>query len=673
MNTISNQKGASIIAVIAIMLILAVMGAALVSLVTTGSDVSVNQLQSEQALNVAEGGKEYILANRTFPNYSTQGATINLGVIGSNVSNFKVDTPTYLTVAVAIGNTTITVNDTSGFASPSGRIVIDSEVLAYTAKTATTFTVTAATAAHTVNNAVYPVTTVSSLAIASDTTINVASTTGFVIPGVIKIGSEYIYCTSTPTTTSFSNCTRGYKGSTAASHLGSNVFQYSITSTGTVGTANNSNRVVRAAVYGSTSVSGSVGVNIKQGNFIKSITPACPAPCSQTIAGVGFQPKAVIFFWTSRQTAVGFNGRDNMGIGFATSSTNERAVSIAEDDNANTSNAGRRKSDTNMIVTLDDGDPTLGAQAELTSFNADGFTINWTTNNNRALYIYYIAIGGTDITNALAGAFPSNTGVGNQLVTGLGFQPDFVMFLSGFTGANDTDLSDSQLSLGYAESSAAMGAIVTGSTDNRNGNDRKRSQQRTSACILLLRSNVTQQDAIADFVSMDADGFRINWSNAPAAATPIFYLALKGGRYNVGSFDQATVLGNQSVTGVGFQPSGLMMAIFNKIAQAGIIADNEMSIGAAQSSTARGSIWGEAQNGVDPSQANNYTNNAVAMTMATGPATINAQTDFVSFDSNGFTLNWTTVDATARQILYWVAGPTAQPTIPIATTHEEVY
>ncbi len=58
-NIISNQKGASIIAVIAIMLILAVMGAALVSLVTTGSDISVNQLQSEQAFNVAEGGMEF--------------------------------------------------------------------------------------------------------------------------------------------------------------------------------------------------------------------------------------------------------------------------------------------------------------------------------------------------------------------------------------------------------------------------------------------------------------------------------------------------------------------------------------------------------------------------------------------------------------------------------------
>src|SRR3990172_5426664 len=60
-NIIYDQKGVSIVAVIAIMLILSVMGVSLISLVTTGSDVSINQLQSEQAFNVAEGGLERAL------------------------------------------------------------------------------------------------------------------------------------------------------------------------------------------------------------------------------------------------------------------------------------------------------------------------------------------------------------------------------------------------------------------------------------------------------------------------------------------------------------------------------------------------------------------------------------------------------------------------------------
>ena len=79
MNSICNQKGASIIAVIAVMLILAVMGTTLISLVTTGSDVSVNQLQSEQALNVAEGGAEYAIRQlKDSPGYAG-GAGISLG------------------------------------------------------------------------------------------------------------------------------------------------------------------------------------------------------------------------------------------------------------------------------------------------------------------------------------------------------------------------------------------------------------------------------------------------------------------------------------------------------------------------------------------------------------------------------------------------------------------
>lgn len=61
MNVSQNQSGLSIIAVVATMLILSVMGLTLISLVTTGSDVSVNQFQSEQAFNVAEGGKAYAL------------------------------------------------------------------------------------------------------------------------------------------------------------------------------------------------------------------------------------------------------------------------------------------------------------------------------------------------------------------------------------------------------------------------------------------------------------------------------------------------------------------------------------------------------------------------------------------------------------------------------------
>ena len=234
-----NAKGVSLIAAIFIIVVLAFMGVMFLTMTSTSTFTSVNDLRSAQALSVAEGGMEYILANRAFPNYSMAGP------MGLGTGSFTVSTPTYLTVDPGAAGTTITVQSTATFPN-AGRISIDSELITYTGKNATQFNAGVvrgaggtAASAHTAGNAVYPVTTVtdSPLPIGS-TTINVTSNVGFNIPGVIAIDSEYIFCASVNGTTQFTSCARGYKGSPAAAHLlGSNVFQYTIMSTGFVGSA----------------------------------------------------------------------------------------------------------------------------------------------------------------------------------------------------------------------------------------------------------------------------------------------------------------------------------------------------------------------------------------------------------------------------------------------------
>jgi hypothetical protein len=140
----------------------------------------------------------------------------------------------------------------------------------------------------------------------------------------------------------------------------------------------------------------------KKGTFAKSTTTG-----SQIIAGVGFRPKAVIFWWT-RQTSYGELAAVRLGYGFATAyggSYQNYGVAFASDDNAGSSNAGRRRSETYCIIMLSSGDPTMAAQARITSFGGDGFTLNWQTNENRADIIHYIALGGADLTRARAGRF----------------------------------------------------------------------------------------------------------------------------------------------------------------------------------------------------------------------------------------------------------------------------
>jgi Tfp pilus assembly protein PilX len=247
MRIFRSQCGVSLIAAIFIIVVLAFMGVMFLSMVNTASLTSVNDLQSAQAFYIAEGGREYILMNRTFPNYSTGGTKLILGA-----GSFTVDTPAYLTAPVAVNATTINVNSTSGFASPPGRIVVDAEVMNYTGIAPTSFTLPAAgaTTAHAAGNAVYPVSRVANVALlnnCSTTDVQADYVTNFIIPGIITIGNEYFQCTGTAAGPArFTGCTRCYKGSSSAAHnITDNIFQYVLTSTGTVGGAQ---RIVRATV-----------------------------------------------------------------------------------------------------------------------------------------------------------------------------------------------------------------------------------------------------------------------------------------------------------------------------------------------------------------------------------------------------------------------------------------
>jgi hypothetical protein len=396
------------------------------------------------------------------------------------------------------------------------------------------------------------------------------------------------------------------------------------------------------------------GINVKVGSFAKITTTG-----SQTISGLGFQPKAIIFYWSRNTTNATATAPRSQGVGF-TDCTNQRAVAIAEDDNAASSNAGRYRTESNVIVILSDGTPTVGSRATFTSCDTDGFTINWAVSEARADIINYIAIGGSDVTNVKAGTFTLAASTGIQNITGVGFQPNFAMFLWGFTEAVDTASAGLEMGMGFADYNNNQGSILNCVKDAEATNKTKYSLQRTDN-VILLSSTACALDALAAFNGFSSDGFSLNVSDAPAAATPIFYLAIKGGSYAVGNFLQPTATGVQTISGTGFQPNLVVLFSHNQVAGTALTAPSTFSIGAANATTSRAGVWGQSRN-VDPSQTAVYTDNSKIMIMRTlsgtgGTGTINAQADFAGFTSDGFQLNWTTVDTTQRQIVYWAFGP----------------
>jgi hypothetical protein len=271
------------------------------------------------------------------------------------------------------------------------------------------------------------------------------------------------------------------------------------------------------------------------------------------------------------------------------------------------------------------------------------------------------------------GTFNLNNATGNQAITGTGFQPNFVMFLHAGDGAINTTNNDAELGIGFAQSSSARGAVVYASQTNiattAPGWQQLSNATATPRAIAFLNhttGGLPTAIGQADFVSMDNNGFTINVTTASGGANwGVGYLALRGARVTTGAFNgRTTTTGTQSPVTLGFQPKGVML-VSRDLATATTVNAARLSIGAAGIGAAgaiiNSNIWAQDQSGrsgAGSTLTNMYNDATNIISMGANNATTNpAQADLQSLDLGGFTLNWTVVDATAREILYWAIGP----------------
>jgi len=146
MKHVRNERGVTVIAAVATLMVLSLMGTVVVSLVGIENYSALHQAQTLEAHWIAEAGIQRAL---TYVSREDGSCTAITGAPFTNVTlgrgTFTVTatrylpSPTTLSANITSTDTTITVGDTTGYA-PRGRIAIDSELIAYTGTTATTFT-----------------------------------------------------------------------------------------------------------------------------------------------------------------------------------------------------------------------------------------------------------------------------------------------------------------------------------------------------------------------------------------------------------------------------------------------------------------------------------------------------------------------------------------------------
>lgn len=381
-----------------------------------------------------------------------------------------------------------------------------------------------------------------------------------------------------------------------------------------------------------------------------------------SVTGLGFTPKVIILYSSSvSSVAQGVI----YGFGAATSSSARWTIGIGEDQGGGSANNFARglKSTKCLTVVQSTGlTPTVYLEADLVSMDADGFTLNWTTVQASGMPVYYLALGGSDL-NAKVGTFDTGTGTGNQSITGVGFIPSTVL-IGGSIGNTTEGLTTASIfALGVGTSSSNRAAFSL--LGNNSVLGQENSSVQDTSHIYYRTTNNKSMNAAGDLVSMDADGFTINLSTNTAARRN-GYIALSGINVKTGVFNQPTSTGNQSITGVGFTPKATLFMTRGLVSSSTVDSSWSLSIGSAVSSSSRNvasasgvldaatiisGIDGSASKAIQLITANNGSN-----------PTLSADADFVSNDSNGFTLNWTNADATAREVIYWALGQASSGT-----------
>lgn len=406
------------------------------------------------------------------------------------------------------------------------------------------------------------------------------------------------------------------------------------------------------------------GPGFKVGNFTKS---TAGAPATQVIShGLGSVPKAIIL-WTDGQTNETFsNGSYLLGFGMS-DGTISRSVAAASRTAQDESNASTRMAA--KALTLVQWSEVLVAEADLQSWDETSFTLRWTTNNATPYVINYLVIGGPDVSAkvvewTMAGA------AGNRSVTGVGFRPNAVLHAHGthaFTAALPANIAGAGFGLGAMDADGDQWSTAFFTVDNSAPTDTQRGQQ-TDAALYSFNNGLTVQKK-ASWVSMDADGFTVNFTTAAAGAARVVSLALKGVNVKPGSFLKTTdaAPATQTIAGVGFRPTAVLLTSAQDLTRAAPVNHSRFGIGASDG-VSQGSSAITDQNAVATTSVRAVNKTSKAFIVAdTNDSTIGAEANLSTLNSDGFSLSWTTNNAVQTEILYLAVAPLAMTEVRLVS------
>ncbi len=275
----------------------------------------------------------------------------------------------------------------------------------------------------------------------------------------------------------------------------------------------------------------------------------CPASTGVAVVttALDFTPKCYFLYGVpvAGETATVHTGRF-LGM---TDGTSEFSL-IGAARNGGAGDTRRDIDQTRVLIMVDGDSDTRLVEATHSSFNSDGFSLNFSTVTVN-LKIHWVAFGGTELTDvkvgsALASASP---------VTGLGFQPDFLLTMTGDDDLTPTANNHSDTHFGVTDGTNEWWLSAWNGRDDSASVDSVLS----TATGFIGAIKFGNRNWEISLTSFDVGGF--TWSGTDPAG--FYYMAMKtGGAIVVDNFTKTTAAApaSQDLPDPGFQPGLYLLA-----------------------------------------------------------------------------------------------------------------
>jgi hypothetical protein len=368
---------------------------------------------------------------------------------------------------------------------------------------------------------------------------------------------------------------------------------------------------------------------------------------NQSITGVGFLPQWVFFMSTGQTAYDTFSNDMDMSLGF----TSDECANVYWVDGGTTAKE-RWYSSGGGAARVFANRTTHGA--ELISLDSDGFTIDVITAPGTATKVSYLAVGGMPVGagGSRKGWTTGATSGGDAGIFTTPYSSDLFINFATYTNrfVDGREENDGRLSIGWAtrhlgddmsvsQSAPGGGPLTIGATlyDNR-----------------CLRFSNPGSDFDGHMNTIDT-GWNMTYDDPPNAfldgvyAWTMLDLGQDTTYVASGTDTQKTSTGTKS-TSLGFRPKAVIFATIAQTTRNSTHTDGAMCIGYSDG-TNQAAIYGGGDGGSNPFSTNRYHADGSCLLMADYTDTLNAEAT-CTFTGDGFTLDWTTADSTARDFIY---------------------